>query len=179
MRIKTQCFQSIAWHRFGFSLAFILLLGSSAFTQTILHSPQVWSVAGDHYTENDLELSWTIGEVAIATLEQGENILTQGFHQSEDMYLNVVNQKQLQLVITPNGDGLNDVFVLEDILNFPNNEIIILNRWGSTVFQAQPYLNDWQGTYNGKPLPEGTYYYAVRLDLLQGEILYGSITINR
>ena len=67
--------------------------------------------------------------------------------------------------ITPNGDGVNDVFVIEGIENYPNNELIIFNRWGAEVFRANGYSNDWDGKstsdFNiwGEDLPTGTYYY--------------------
>ena len=87
-------------------------------------------------------------------------------------------------VFTPNGDGRNDCFVF-DILNlrggdFPNNELIVFNRWGDVIYEAAPYNNDWKGTSNdGGELPEGTYYYILRLDVGEGEIIRGDVTILR
>ncbi len=84
--------------------------------------------------------------------------------------------------ITPNGDGFNDQLIF-DVLelapdNFPDNELIVFNRWGDIVFQAQPYMNNWDGTTeNGNPLPDGTYYYILRLDISEGLIYKGHITI--
>lgn len=84
--------------------------------------------------------------------------------------------------ITPNGDGRNDALVFEaleiDPDAFPDNELIIFNRWGDIVFQARPYTNNWQGTNTaGQDLPQGTYYYILRLDISEGNILKGDITI--
>ena len=85
--------------------------------------------------------------------------------------------------ITPNGDGLNDQLVLDILLNnppseFPDNEIIIFNRWGDIVYQAKPYLNDWSGTNDsGKDLPQATYYYILRLDIANGDIIRGDVTL--
>ena len=85
--------------------------------------------------------------------------------------------------ITPNGDGLNDELVFDVLLNnppseFPDNEIIIFNRWGDIVFQAKPYLNDWKGTNDsGKDLPQATYYYILRLNIANGDIIRGDVTI--
>lgn len=86
--------------------------------------------------------------------------------------------------ITPNDDGLNDVFVFDILVQHPNdfvnNELIVFNRWGDVVYEAKPYNNDWGGTnQNGNPLPEGTYYYILRLDFAAGLILKGDITILR
>ena len=84
--------------------------------------------------------------------------------------------------ITPNGDGINDVFIFDDLLNttveYPNNEFIVFNRWGDIVFRASPYLNDWAGTNNaGQPLPHGTYYYILNLDIANSKIIRGDVTI--
>lgn len=69
-------------------------------------------------------------------------------------------------IITPNGDGINDVFVVPCLVDnnaFPNNEVSIFNQWGDEVFRARPYENDWKGTYDGQDLPAGTYFYVVNL----------------
>ncbi|WP_299685823.1 gliding motility-associated C-terminal domain-containing protein [uncultured Dokdonia sp.] len=87
--------------------------------------------------------------------------------------------------ISPNGDGVNDTFVIEGLQNFPNNVLRIYNRWGNEVFQAANYQNDFDGTSNGratidrnKKLPIGTYYYI--LDLGDGsEGRAGWLYINR
>ena len=82
-------------------------------------------------------------------------------------------------VITPGGDGINDVFVIAGIEAYPNNRVTIINRWGDVVHQSFPYKNDWDGTHNGKPLPQGTYYYLVELDVNVVTPRKGSITIVR
>ncbi len=86
--------------------------------------------------------------------------------------------------ITPNGDGVNEALIFDILLNdpakYPNNSLIIFNRWNDVVYEASPYLNDWQGTnQSGQPLPEGTYYYIFRLNVAEGDIIKGDITIIR
>lgn len=86
--------------------------------------------------------------------------------------------------ITPNGDGMNDVLLIDELIfdavDFPKSELIIFNRWGDVVYKASPYNNDWQGTTsNGDDLPEGTYYYILRLDIVEGDVMKGDITILR
>jgi len=73
---------------------------------------------------------------------------------------------ELPTVITPNKDGVNDELFINclETGNFPNNEIIIYNQWGDEVFTAAPYQNNWEGTHDGKDLPDGTYYIVFRLD---------------
>ncbi|MFT6708160.1 MAG: gliding motility-associated-like protein [Flavobacteriales bacterium] len=84
--------------------------------------------------------------------------------------------------MTANGDGLNDFFVVPDIADqpgqFSKQELIVFNRWGDVVYSAKPYLNDWGGANkNGNELPQGTYYYVLRLDIGAGIIYRGDITI--
>ena len=68
---------------------------------------------------------------------------------------------------TPDGDGQNDLFVIEGIENYPGNTIIIFNRWGSKVYETSPYNNEWDGRMNvgiqvsGDELPTGTYFYIL------------------
>ncbi len=80
--------------------------------------------------------------------------------------------------ITPNGDGYNDTWVIPWIDRFSESQVVILNRWGDEVFSASPYENDFNGNFEGRPLPAGTYYYI----LLLGEdftTFKGPLTILR
>ncbi len=61
---------------------------------------------------------------------------------------------------TPNGDGINDKWEIDGLEAYPDHNLIIFNRWGNKVYDAQPYLNDWEGDCIGKPLPDGTYYFV-------------------
>ncbi|MEO1262219.1 MAG: gliding motility-associated C-terminal domain-containing protein [Bacteroidota bacterium] len=84
--------------------------------------------------------------------------------------------------ITPNGDGINDELIFDALLNtnieYPNNELIVFNRWGDVVYKASPYNNDWAGTNDsGEELPHGTYYFIMRLDVANSEIIRGDVTI--
>lgn len=63
---------------------------------------------------------------------------------------------------SPNGDGANDFLVVNAIQIYPNNTFMVFNRWGSKIFEAEGYNNEWDGTFNGQPVPDGTYFY--RLD---------------
>ncbi|MBK7872256.1 MAG: gliding motility-associated C-terminal domain-containing protein [Saprospiraceae bacterium] len=86
--------------------------------------------------------------------------------------------------ITPNGDGVNEQLVFDELLfnpeQYPDNELIIFNRWGDIVFQAKPYNNQWDGTNEmGQNLPEGTYYYILRLNISEGIIIRGDVTVLR
>jgi gliding motility-associated-like protein len=81
--------------------------------------------------------------------------------------------------ITPNGDGVNDLWTIAFIELYPENVVEIYNRWGELLFQVQGYQQDWDGTYNGKELPIGTYYYIIDLKDESIKPFTGPITILR
>jgi gliding motility-associated-like protein len=64
-------------------------------------------------------------------------------------------------IITPNGDGKNDTWYIRNIDQYPACSIKIFDMDNRELFSASPYLNDWDGRYNGDPLPDGTYYYVM------------------
>jgi gliding motility-associated-like protein len=60
---------------------------------------------------------------------------------------------------SPNGDGANDSFIIRGIEAYPNNHLVILNRWGNVVYERINYRNDWNGENSqGQDLPNGTYF---------------------
>jgi gliding motility-associated-like protein len=75
----------------------------------------------------------------------------------------VLNNLDANNVMTPNGDGKNDYWVIKDIQLYPQNTVNIFDQGGRLVYSKHAYTNDWDGTYNGSPLAEGTYYYTVDL----------------
>ncbi|GGG85439.1 hypothetical protein GCM10007415_18450 [Parapedobacter pyrenivorans] len=79
---------------------------------------------------------------------------------------------------TPNGDGVNDVWEIDGLEEYPNNFIQVFNRWGTLVFSAKGYSAPWDGQFNGTQLPVGTYYYTLSSDILM-QPLSGSVSILR
>ena len=83
-------------------------------------------------------------------------------------------------LITPNGDGSNDNWIIRALEQFPDNEVVVLNRWGDQLFVKKPYDNSFNGTLWGKELPEGTYYYLVKIHVLdESKTFDGPLTIIR
>ncbi|HZH54457.1 MAG TPA: gliding motility-associated C-terminal domain-containing protein, partial [Sphingobacteriaceae bacterium] len=72
-------------------------------------------------------------------------------------------------LFTPNGDGLNDRFVIQGLYQYDQAELLIINRWGNRVYHAKPYQNNW----DGGSLADGTYFYI--LTLTKG----GETTVHR
>lgn len=69
--------------------------------------------------------------------------------------------------LTPNGDGYNDTWFIENIHFYPNANIRVFNRWGNEVFTTTGYANDWAGESSESGsglLPVGSYYYVVSLN---------------
>ena len=88
-------------------------------------------------------------------------------------------------LFTPNGDTYNDVFEVNNVLSFTESELVVFNIYGQQVYNATPYLNDWDGTLGGNggaKLPDGTYFYILDLHVPPTDPLYlppfqGVITI--
>jgi gliding motility-associated-like protein/uncharacterized repeat protein (TIGR01451 family) len=85
---------------------------------------------------------------------------------------------------TPNNDGSNDLFRIDCIESYPNNELKVYNRYGALVYSKQHYENDWNGTANvsgvinrGDMLPTGTYFYVI--DIGDGTVKKGWLSIMR
>lgn len=87
-------------------------------------------------------------------------------------YTVVANIEPCQIVVyngfTPDGDGINDNWIIENIENFPNNTVTIFNRWGNNVWSTSNYdniTNLWNGkNRNDADLPSGTYFYVIEIE---------------
>jgi len=64
-------------------------------------------------------------------------------------------------VLTPNGDGINDKFIIKNLDMYPNNVVKIFDRAGRLLYSQKSYDNQWDGTVGGNALTEGTYYYII------------------
>ncbi|GHA65529.1 hypothetical protein GCM10007389_18010 [Pontibacter akesuensis] len=87
------------------------------------------------------------------------------------------NELHFPNVFSPNGDGDNDKWLIRNIENYPENELTILNRWGSEVYRSKSYKQNW----TGDKLSEGTYYYVMRVKVCGGEekVFKGFVMIVR
>ncbi len=79
---------------------------------------------------------------------------------------------------SPNGDGVHDIWLVPGLETYPNATLSIFNRDGQILYQAKPYFEGWDGTYKGKQVPIGVYYYIINRG--NGEaLLSGSIYLIR
>ncbi|MES2591461.1 MAG: PKD-like domain-containing protein [Bacteroidota bacterium] len=74
-----------------------------------------------------------------------------------------INEVVVTNLLTTNGDGYNDKWIVTNVESFPGTEVIVINREGQQVFYSSSYDNSWTGlNKNGKSLPDGTYYYFIK-----------------
>lgn len=150
----------------------------------IAGSTYLWSIDGttqNSSTTNEIEITWTkSGTFQLEVMEMSNA----GCYGDLKSGVVVVNDFFIPDGFSPNGDGINDLFVIRGILDYPNNTFVIFNRWGNKVFEASPYTNTWDGRstfgvrVGGDELPVGTYFYV--LDLKNGSAIYkGTIYLNR
>ena len=106
---------------------------------------------------------------------------SQGCTSSDQVSIVVLNCFDPQNAFTPNGDGINDVWMVNLRDCFTKSKVEVFNRYGGKVFESTAYKNDWNGKFKGNDLPDGTYYYVITLDLINGKKVYhkGNVTILR
>jgi len=170
----------------NYKLLFALFFESfllSSFTNAQTISQDVIGSAGSSYLNQEGSFAWTIGEVTVDTYLNSSNFLTQGFHQPGEKGIEINLSFFIPEGFSPNNDLINDVFFIRGLSNYPNNSLTIYSRWGTKVFEASPYLNNWDGktklgvTFGNDVLPVGTYFYLFDYGN-ESKILKGAIYLN-
>lgn len=110
---------------------------------------------------------------------------------AEEIELTIEDCGEIVVVeaFSPDGDGINDYFHIDNLHLYPNTEVWIYNRWGALVYHSDNYQNDWDGTsqnkmnIGGDQLPEGTFYYILKLggegQMHSGELIKGFVYLMR
>lgn len=80
---------------------------------------------------------------------------------------------------SPNGDNINDTWVIKNIEKYENNYLEIYNRNGNLIYSQENYQNDWDGTFNDNPVPAHVYFYILNLGVPDEKIRNGHVTIIR
>ncbi|MEJ8804399.1 Ig-like domain-containing protein [Pontibacter sp. H249] len=97
---------------------------------------------------------------------------------TDEVTVEVIPAISVPNAFTPNRDGVNEVWEIGNIENYPNARVEVFNRWGNLIFTSNGYGTPWDGTYNGEDLPVATYYYMIYLDRSEKPIS-GNVTIIR
>ncbi len=97
---------------------------------------------------------------------------------SSTITVTVLKAPIIPSAFTPNGDGINDKWDIQYLNTYPNASVEVYNRYGTKLYTSFGYPIPWDGTYNGKDLPVGTYYYIVN-PRNGRNIISGSVTIIR
>ncbi len=135
-----------------------------------------WSVISGTGHISDIHSPTTL----VTNLSLGENLfqwkLWNGACEAKSQVKITIADLFVPSVITPDGNGRNDIFKLAD--NIGIVELIIFNRWGNEEYINNNYSNDWDGRNNkGIQLPNDTYFYLLKFE--NGQIRKGALLIKR
>lgn len=82
-------------------------------------------------------------------------------------------------LVTPNGDGVNDKWVIPNIDMYPDNEVMVYDKAGRVVFTKRGYNSEWDGTINGTKLKEDAYFYVIKFNKDGALPIRGYVSIVR
>jgi len=136
-----------------------------------------WSPDFDLSNKNDLTTMATPSKTTTYIL----TAIDSGCVVYDDMTVLVKEALVIPTTFSPNDDGVNDIFEIVGIENYPNCFLQIFNRLGQEVFQKSGYTfsRAWKGDYNGSDLSSGVYFYSLELRDSEKQIKKGTITLIR
>ncbi len=117
--------------------------------------PAIAEISGDNMTV------LKEGTVIITAIQEGN----QNWNPALSLTQSVVTLPTFDNIgslFTPNNDGMNDYWYIPDIDQYGTVSVQVYNRFGKLLYHSSAYKNDWDGTYNGAPLPEASYYYIIK-----------------
>ncbi|MDR6941875.1 Ig-like domain-containing protein [Mucilaginibacter pocheonensis] len=103
---------------------------------------------------------------------------SRGCVSTDKTFIKVSPQLIVPNTFTPNGDGSNDFWDIRGLIAYENAVVDIFNRYGQQLFHSIGYSKPWEGTYNGQPVPAGTYYYKINTNV-NNQVLSGYVLIIR
>ena len=99
-------------------------------------------------------------------------------YNTDSVQITVVNKLNVPNAFSPNGDGVNDKWIIEGMEFYPDAVVSIFDRNGQVVYERKNYkANPWDGTINGKTVPVGVFPYIVQLSKEKGDYIAGVLTI--
>jgi gliding motility-associated-like protein len=84
-----------------------------------------------------------------------------GCFNKDDVFVKVLKVPLIPNTFSPNNDGVNDLWLIKNLEDYPGCRVSVFNRYGQIIFESRGYSKPWDGYYKNKPLPFGTYYYII------------------
>lgn len=133
-----------------------------------------WTPGGELSNPNILNPSYraTHDQTFTLTATDGASNCTA----SDTLSVKILRPVRVPNAFSPNGDGINDTWVITNLTDYQGNVVEVFNRYGQKVFYSNGYATSWDGRTHGNPLPVGVYYYIIDLKNGFGKIT-GSVTI--
>jgi len=123
---------------------------------------------------NGLSYLWTpptslsnaaIAQPTVTPADDGTYILTvtsaDGCKAADEVFVKLLKAPFIPNTFSPNGDGVHDRWEISYLESYPGATVEVFNRYGQAVYKSFGYTTPWDGTYQGKGLPAGTYYYII------------------
>jgi gliding motility-associated-like protein len=125
---------------------------------------QVVNSTGNTVADNNVSIEYSVGEIAITTLTQGTNDVTQGLLQPIVQFATDPCKVTglIPTAFSPNGDGLNDCYGIKGWAYTSSFQLSIYNRWGQLVFKTTDINSCWDGKLQGKDQGTGAYVYFIQ-----------------
>jgi gliding motility-associated-like protein len=112
-------------------------------------------------TLDDATIATPTATPVVTTTYTVKGRITDGCSAEASVTVEVAGELRVTNVFSPNGDGINDLWVIPGINTYSECTLSLFDTAGRKILEKRGYQNDWDGTYNGKPVPKGTYYYVI------------------
>lgn len=136
-----------------------------------------WTPDASISNPNSLRTQVNPAQSTIYTLH-AESTKGCGTH-TDNMFVKVYDKVLVPNAFSPNGDGINDTWIIEPLEFFTESVTSVYNRYGQLIYSSKGYTKPWNGTRNGNPVPIGTYYYVIDLKTNKEPLLTGSVLVIR
>ena len=125
-----------------------------------LSAQQLLTSSGGTASLKNVNMSWSLGEILISTGTSQNFTLTQG-QQQPFFKGDVIGLDSISIfnALTTDGNTANRFFKIMPIDRYPNNRLVVFNRWGEVIYQTDGYTNNFEARKDGKALETGTYYF--------------------
>jgi gliding motility-associated-like protein len=143
-------------------ISFVVPLNTSITFNPTTNDPSLvfaWSPSTDFANPNVLRPTITATKNQVYTIRAtGSGNCTA----TDTLSVKVLRPIKVPNAFSPNGDGINDTWGIENLADYPGAVVEIFDRSGAVIYRAFNYGTPWDGTRNGKPVPVGTYYYIIQ-----------------